>query len=218
MFYLIDLLEEHGITYWLDFGSLLGAIRHKDIIPWDNDCDVGIFAKDKRKFLALAKRMYRDGFYLHHYAENMKMACFSPTNWNGVDVYFNWVVPASDHKLYWERPYPAGKTEEFHLKGYAPLLEEKIDKDTPIITQKIWGAQLDHTTDMPYWFVEELVDRKFAGRMMKCPRHPKWFLAFRYGPFWRTPFHWQSANYRWGGNVTPLTESLAYIERMLKRT
>jgi len=35
---------------------------------------------------------------------------------NPVDVYFNWIIPASKHKLYWERISPAGVTDEFHLK------------------------------------------------------------------------------------------------------
>eukprot|EP00126_Sphaerothecum_destruens_P003509 Sdes_comp17259_c0_seq1m6452 len=39
-------LEANNITYWIDFGTLLGAVRHKAIIPWDNDLDVGIYAKD----------------------------------------------------------------------------------------------------------------------------------------------------------------------------
>lgn len=32
--------EEHGLSYYLCFGSLIGAIRHNGIIPWDDDIDV----------------------------------------------------------------------------------------------------------------------------------------------------------------------------------
>ena len=32
--------EEYGVTYFYDSGALIGAVRHHDFIPWDDDIDV----------------------------------------------------------------------------------------------------------------------------------------------------------------------------------
>ncbi|XP_015676477.1 fukutin-related protein [Protobothrops mucrosquamatus] len=44
--YVVNVLEVSGVRYWLEGGSLLGAARHQDIIPWDYDVDLGIYLED----------------------------------------------------------------------------------------------------------------------------------------------------------------------------
>lgn len=41
---------EHNITYYMGCGTLLGAVRHKGYIPWDNDIDVFMPAPDFKRF------------------------------------------------------------------------------------------------------------------------------------------------------------------------
>lgn len=57
---LFELLEEldqvfsaNDIPYWLDWGTLLGAYRHRGFIPWDDDLDVTICHHDHERALAL---------------------------------------------------------------------------------------------------------------------------------------------------------------------
>lgn len=49
----VGLCEKHKLTYWLDSGTLLGAVRHQGIIPWDDDIDVCLPAEDYVKILQI---------------------------------------------------------------------------------------------------------------------------------------------------------------------
>ena len=48
--YIDSICKENGITYSLGFGTLIGAIRHKGFIPWDDDIDLIMPRKDFDRF------------------------------------------------------------------------------------------------------------------------------------------------------------------------
>lgn len=50
------LCRQYSIPYWLDGGSLLGAVRHGGFIPWDDDLDIAMKKADAERFVELARR------------------------------------------------------------------------------------------------------------------------------------------------------------------
>lgn len=40
------IFKKNNVTYWLEYGTLIGAIRHKGFIPWDDDVDFAVLKSD----------------------------------------------------------------------------------------------------------------------------------------------------------------------------
>lgn len=68
----VKFLDENNLEYYLVYGTLLGAIRHKGFIPWDDDIDIAMPRPDYDKLLEIAKK--------ESISDNLKIISYSLKN------------------------------------------------------------------------------------------------------------------------------------------
>ena len=82
--------EKHGIRYFADWGTILGAVRHGGFVPWDDDLDVCMLRDDYIRFRQVADAELPQDYVIHDYARqedhwlflarvvNHQKICFAP--------------------------------------------------------------------------------------------------------------------------------------------
>lgn len=60
---LLDVCSRHGLRIWAEGGTLLGTVRHKGYIPWDDDIDMIMFRKDYESLVQISKEEFKSPFF-----------------------------------------------------------------------------------------------------------------------------------------------------------
>jgi len=74
----VQLLKQHKIFFWLDFGSLLGAVREGRSILWDGDYDLSIFDHEFDDTHVIWRELELKGYTVKINSNNLKI---TSNNW-----------------------------------------------------------------------------------------------------------------------------------------
>lgn len=121
---------ENGITWFADYGTLLGTVRHKGFIPWDDDIDIMLLRDDYDRLISILPSALPEGFVLTGMYSDVKK--FQEAG----RVYQARVIASEDYwslARYMNRfhcfPYPRIGIDIFPVDKIAPTPEEGRERN-----------------------------------------------------------------------------------------
>lgn len=82
----VAILEEEGIRYHARYGTLLGTIRHKGPIPWDNDIDLSVAVEDIEKMVSVFEKKLPEKYWTQFRSDKKHPHYFPRVGLRGYDT------------------------------------------------------------------------------------------------------------------------------------
>jgi hypothetical protein len=163
-----ELLDRNGVWHVLAYGTLLGAVRDGDLIPWDEDLDMLVEPRDERALLALRPAFAKLDLRL--------VAARSPTTWLP--------VPPAAAKTFSPRVVRALRGRRTVCDFFLfDLFADGVRRRYDFAREVYWAPHMS----FPDYFMLRPSTVRVRDRKLPGLRDPEAWLASVYGNDWQTP-------------------------------
>lgn len=156
------IFERHKVFYWLEGGTLLGIRRENRLLPWDNDLDISMHARETEKLTALIKSLKKNGY-------RVRLRYFETTG--------------PDFKKGALRMIKVRKSRFFGLLKGKVCLEIFIKYTKK---ENTYWEIANKTKSVPKHFYTSFKNIVFQNKDYRIPYDTDGYLSYRYGD-WQTP-------------------------------
>ena len=162
-----NIIENLSIDYWIEGGTLLGAVREQKLIPWDHDIDMGMINHSND---AIKKMIYnlKKKFYVSVKTFNNMEGVWDLGEYRVIKVY---------PKKYFFLKDELCLDIFIYYKGNVPNMKNEVYKYV------VWGKNAFHKKE----FFDNLEKIEFYGESISVPSNYREFLKVKYGDDWETP-------------------------------
>jgi lipopolysaccharide cholinephosphotransferase len=205
--------KQNGLTYWLDAGTLIGSIRHKGFIPWDDDIDTAMVREDYNKIIEAFEKSSRNPDIYAGYVRDKNNNFIIKIQHKRCPYLFVDIFPFD---YYGEKqPTDVQLDNSLDMKRYRKELETTcthemsnevvLEKVNKIMTERVlvneipedktkselvWGLEFGHS--WRNWFTNydvifPIKTIEFEGREYPCMNNPDAFLSRVYGDYMSYP-------------------------------
>lgn len=189
--------KEHNIKYWLDYGTALGAYRHKGYVPWDDDLDIAMTESNLKKLIELSKDK-ENGILMVPQKNNPDGPLWFMNNkYGGLDIYNHIVTDeeglrSQEKYTYWLNAvryivWNARKMIFSHFNEVA-LNDEEINTENRYFITRFAKRNTGENIYTGTFKMEDIYPLKtieFEGYQFPAPNNIEQYLEVRYGKNFR---------------------------------
>jgi len=204
-----EVLDKHGIEFWLDIGTLLGAVRDGKFVSWDHDIDLSTWQENSVKINQALKefrnkgleiRFGRNGYTLQKEDVPLSISLYQRENGNAkihwgnnnishwlskfINILFYAVLTPQYSNISFDMAYSNKDKIRFMLSRLGRIMPLFIKRWATKIEYK-WGPKF--VWIIPADYFSDFTTINFYEMEFEVPAKTGEYLTYRYGEDWQIP-------------------------------